>query len=272
MEDFVGFTDMAIEKQAESNKNNNIKTIGSSTSTNFIESVQARGLRQSRVDKTDEEGGQMGYRLDKEEMDKKEVEEESHESDNKRSHSYAQQLKKSLPSTTIIEEGVPLDTLEKMSHRLPSLLKQHDPLVVVILGGVHDLKAQNTTVSYEGIMSRIARLHKMALSHPRQDGKKVVTMAITLPPVEELTEEEETIRLKVNTGIVKLATHHSRTFVCDLAALTQFSFANKYSPFWASDAFHLSATGYDVLGKLVLNTMLESKIGENSLRKKEASV
>jgi lysophospholipase L1-like esterase len=70
--------------------------------------------------------------------------------------------------------------------------------------------------------------------------------------------------MQVNAGLLKLPKHHPRTFICDLAAQTQFSYPNKYSPFWSSDGLHLSATGYDVLGKLLFNTMLESKLNEKS--------
>jgi hypothetical protein len=56
---------------------------------------------------------------------------------------------------------------------------------------------------------------------------------------------------------------------CTQAAQTQFSFANKYSPFWSSDGLHLSSTGYDVLGKLLFNTLLETHLSDSKRSRKQ---
>jgi len=181
------------------------------------------------------------------------------------SHPYAIQLTKSLKSaSTVIEEGTNGATLSEMLNQLPSLIKKHNPLMVIILGGTNDLGHGGGNATHDRILNNLIQLHKQALSHTRSDKKKVVTVGVTIPPADGHDEEQESTRLKVNTGILKLPKHHHRTYICDLAAQTQFSFPNKYSPFWSSDGLHLSATGYDVLGKLIFNTMLESKLSEKA--------
>jgi hypothetical protein len=114
------------------------------------------------------------------------------------SHPYSLQLTKSLKSaTTVIEAGTNGATLTDMLATLPSLLRTHDPLVVIILGGTNDLGRGGVNATHDHMLGRLAQLHKLALNHIRADKKKVITIAITIPPVDGHDEDVDATRIKV---------------------------------------------------------------------------
>lgn len=121
------------------------------------------------------------------------------------SHPYTIQLTKSLSQSlsqsslkspaNVIEEGVNGATLKEMLARLPDLMKKYDPLIVVILGGTNDLGMGHANATH--MLSTLAQLHKVALTHLRSDKKKVVTLGVTIPPVDGHDEEQDITRNKV---------------------------------------------------------------------------
>lgn len=117
-------------------------------------------------------------------------------------HPYSLQLEKSLKSSSVvIEAGTNGATLSEMLTSLPSLLAQYNPIVVVILGGTNDLiqaGGENGIATPDRMMASIAQLHKIALNYVRKDKKKVMTVAITIPPVDGHGDTQEATRSKVS--------------------------------------------------------------------------
>ena len=114
------------------------------------------------------------------------------------SHSYTLQLTKSLKEgATVVEAGVNGATLTDMLKAQPYLLKQHNPLLVIILGGSNDLNHGGQNATYERMMHHLAQLHKMSLSYVRSDKLKVITIAITIPPFDGHDEDKESTRIRV---------------------------------------------------------------------------
>lgn len=114
------------------------------------------------------------------------------------SHSYSLQLAKSLKSGSVtINAGTNGATLTDMLTALPALLTTHNPLAVIILGGTNDLIRGGANATYDRMVGTLAQIHKLALGHVRADKKKVVTVAVTIPPVDGLDDDQDTTRNKV---------------------------------------------------------------------------
>lgn len=178
-------------------------------------------------------------------------------------HSYSIHLKELLKQSNIIELGINGESLIQMIQRLPNILNEIQPDIVIILGGTNDLNSKRDASS---ILVDIMKLHKMCHLYINKHNNTVQTIVVTIPPASWFDAVQEGMREVVNAQIRNFAKKHlTATALCDLAAAPEFKYVNKESEYWSPDGVHLSIKGYDLFAQLIYNTF--SKHNMTSIKK-----
>lgn len=162
---------------------------------------------------------------------------------------YANVLKEKVPSWEIIEAGCPGETARHMIERLPKVLDEHPADMIIILGGTNDLGKANETG--DTIFESLKTLHKMA----RERKMWVVMLSI---PRHGLESEHRynyirQRRLEVNTKLFAFAAGEEDTTFIDFATRMK----PYYDPEYWSDWLHFTPKGYEYMGEIILEGLLE---------------
>jgi acyl-CoA thioesterase I len=175
-----------------------------------------------------------------------------------RVHPYSLHLQTLFPSTRVIERGITGENLSQMLLRLPNLLQEIQPEVVIILGGTNDLQDKRDASS---IIVDLMKLHKLCHGHQLPNGQTVKTIVVTIPPAAWFDALQEGTREVINAQMKNFAKKHlAHTGLCDLAGSAEFTSVNKESEFWSPDGVHLSIKGYDLFAELLQNTLVKHSI------------
>ena len=103
----------------------------------------------------------------------------------KETHPYTLQLHKHLPSSTIIEKGVPGEVTSHMVERLKVELAslERAPDVIIILGGTNDIGMR--IISPQRIVANIISMHEeirmLKEKYPEKYGHVQRTVVLTIP-------------------------------------------------------------------------------------------
>jgi lysophospholipase L1-like esterase len=173
-------------------------------------------------------------------------------------HPYSLHLQTLLPSTKVIEKGVNGENLSQMLQRLPNLLQELQPEVVIILGGTNDLQAKRDASS---IIVDLMKIHKTCHGYQLSNGHTVKTIVVTIPPAAWFDALQEGTREVVNAQMKNFAKKHlALTALCDLAGAAEFNHVDKESEYWSPDGVHLSIKGYDLFAQLLRATLVKHSI------------
>jgi lysophospholipase L1-like esterase len=137
-----------------------------------------------------------------------------------------------------------------------------DPVFVFILAGTNDLAFRTSTMT---ILWHLKRMHNAVQLHALSIKRNIYSMAITIPPVR--WDGDQSRRLLLNDGLRKYATRCSTSVVL-LDMEPVFNVSRKDTAYlWSRDSLHLSKAGYDRMGGMVYDKMVEflSAKGESSL-------
>lgn len=181
-------------------------------------------------------------------------------------HPYSLHLQELYPLTKVIESGINGENLSQMLARLPSLLTQHQPSLVIILGGTNDLQGKRDASS---ILVDLMKLHKLCHQHVLPNGQTVKTIVVTIPPAAWFDPLQEGTREVVNAQIKNFAKKHlSQVGLCDLAGTPEFHYVDKESEYWSADGVHLGIKGYDLFGQLLSVTLGRHSFGTQGTKKR----
>jgi lysophospholipase L1-like esterase len=168
-------------------------------------------------------------------------------------HPYSLELQKLFPSSKVIESGVSGENLSQMLTRLPTLLAEHQPSLVIILGGTNDLQGKRDASS---ILVDLMKLHKMCHQQILPNGQTIKSIVVTIPPAAWFDALQEGTREVVNAQIKNFAKKHlPQVALCDLAGTPEFLRVDKESEYWSADGVHLGVKGYDLFAKLLSSTL-----------------
>lgn len=176
-------------------------------------------------------------------------------------HPYSIELQKLLksPSIEVIEKGINGENLSQMLGRLPDLLKEIQPNLVIILGGTNDLQGRRDASS---ILVDLMKLHKLCHGYSLPNGNTVKTIVVTIPPASWFDAMQDGTREVINAQIKNFAKKHlALVGLCDLAATPEFSHVDKESEYWSPDGVHLSIKGYDLFAQVLYTTLSKHIIG-----------
>jgi lysophospholipase L1-like esterase len=168
-------------------------------------------------------------------------------------HPYSLELQKLFPSSKIIESGINGENLSQMLPRLPSLLTEHQPSLVIILGGTNDLQGKRDASS---ILVDLMKLHKLCHQQTAPNGQSIKTVVVTIPPAAWFDALQEGTREVVNAQIKNFAKKHlPQVALCDLSGAPEFRHVDKESEYWSADGVHLGVKGYDLFAQLLSATL-----------------
>lgn len=158
-----------------------------------------------------------------------------------------------------MKSGVIGDDTQKMINRLPQVLQETNPSVVILLGlyspyhnnpindiclytaGSGDIRMKFTPLH---VFDNIMDMHRMIRKAAKTADKTIISVAVTIPPAAWHDEEAERYRKNVNRLIrVYVSRHSDRMILFDLAENPKFSVIAKYSKFWSADRIHFSPEG-----------------------------
>jgi lysophospholipase L1-like esterase len=169
---------------------------------------------------------------------------------------------------TVEELGTPGARATDLLYKLaPILAKQKQnksaPAFVFILAGTNDLGYRTSQMT---ILWHLKKMHEAVRQYALSIKRNVYSMAITIPPIR--WDVNQTQRLLLNAGLQKYAMR-CRDSVAFLDLEPVFNVSQKDTGYlWSRDALHLSKAGYDRMGGMVYDKMVEylSQKGEESLR------
>jgi lysophospholipase L1-like esterase len=187
--------------------------------------------------------------------------------DRRGNHPYILEFKHRLRDTgvTIEELGTPGARATDLLFKLAPILakqKKSTPAFVFILAGTNDLAYRTSQMT---ILWYLKKMHKTVRQYALSIKRNVYSMAITIPPIR--WDVNQTQRLLLNAGLQKYAMRCS-DFVAFLDLEPVFNVSQKETAYlWSRDALHLSKAGYDRMGGMVYDKMVEflSQKGEESL-------
>lgn len=158
----------------------------------------------------------------------------------------------------VVEKGINGENLQQMLGRLPEVLNELQPSIVIILGGTNDLQGKRDASS---ILVDLMKLHKMCHLFTNKIGETVKTIVVTIPPAAWFDAIQDGTREVVNAQIRNFAKKHLlTTALCDLSASSEFRYVNKESDYWSVDGVHLGIKGYDLFAELIHFTLSKHTI------------
>jgi lysophospholipase L1-like esterase len=170
-------------------------------------------------------------------------------------HPYSNELTRRINSSSIrvLEHGINGEVTSKMIRRLPSVLSHHKLIkLVVIIGGTNDLtQREDPHIILANLIRLHQTVHKMSKNH-----SSILSVAVAIP---QMTTSfiDQSARIFVNKGLLDYAQQHSNlvlyrdfegVFDQEVPASTAF---------WSDDLQHLSPAGYDLMGQLLYNDIVE---------------
>eukprot|EP00597_Dinobryon_sp_UTEXLB2267_P002172 CAMPEP_0170062262 /NCGR_PEP_ID=MMETSP0019_2-20121128/3546_1 /TAXON_ID=98059 /ORGANISM="Dinobryon sp., Strain UTEXLB2267" /LENGTH=182 /DNA_ID=CAMNT_0010268349 /DNA_START=195 /DNA_END=743 /DNA_ORIENTATION=- len=160
---------------------------------------------------------------------------------------------KSEKNMSIYESGINGERTTFMLHRLPLFLNSITDLkFVIILGGTNDLGSHYDT---KKILGNLIRMHKMVLQKSNIEDP-IYSIVVSIPPCG--WNIDESVRQAVNIGLKEFAKNcsHMVAFV-DSDEIFDVLKNQKKQILWSSDKVHFSDMGYDELGNVLFQTMIE---------------
>lgn len=168
-------------------------------------------------------------------------------------------------TTAVKEVGKPGATAEDLLYTLaPILIMENisDPLFVFILAGTNDLGHGRVPMT---ILWHLERMHNTVQQHALSIKRNIYSMVITIPP--RWSDGDQSQRLLLNDGLRKYAARcHVSVALLDMEPV--FNVSRKDTAYlWSRDSLHLSKAGYDQMGGMVYDKMVEflSAKSESSL-------
>jgi len=191
-------------------------------------------------------------------------------------HPYALRLSNLLNNqSNIVHSGIPGETLREMVHRLPTVLKSiRDIRVVIILGGTNDLGLR---YDFHEIIHHIKKLHEISSTHIESSNSTeffynsinpvpIYTVALTIPQSGWSIQNNLKERYIINTAIRNhVASCSNYMTLVDIESLYDQRIPNN-NKYWSVDRLHFSALGYDGLGEVIYNTLINTTVALGKLK------
>ena len=120
----------------------------------------------------------------------------------------------------------------------------------------------------EKILRNLIHLHMVVISH---SDTIFGTLPVTIPPLPNAFDLDDSIRREVNDGIILFSTH---CLSYPYISLESIWLGRENVSYWSSDMVHFSPKGYDGIGEIIYKTMstdydmARSKAAKNMLRSK----
>lgn len=181
-------------------------------------------------------------------------------------HSYTMMLKSllnsnstlgQLPEVRIVEKGINGEDTRAMLRRFPHIYRKSEAAVVIILAGTNDLGKHTDSLT---ITNNIISLHRTATEQVNSANIKANSIAITIPQISWTINQQD--RISVNR---ELRSYYSSKVNNTRNATTVLDFENLFDQkieeskkYWSIDFVHFSQLGYDTIGKIIYETLLET--------------
>jgi lysophospholipase L1-like esterase len=198
----------------------------------------------------------------------------------RRPHPYAIKLKELMPSTRIIELGIPGEVTPTMMERLKITLQQMKelPTVVVILGGTNDIgRGLPTGTTISNIINMHEDIRLLKSRNPEKYGGIKHTVLMTIPRMtfDRFRKSRIEINHELRNYVARSSSDDGFTLLMDIENVFSFSPCTSSAPndgckpdafnitnkrYWdAASPLHFSPEGYDEIGKMIYATLCEGK-------------